>query len=79
MTRRGLEVRRTSALLLPSILAAALCAGCLNVGSEVQSVEASAGVASGGPAETSKVNLSGAGVAAHCEGVADRGRSRPGY
>jgi hypothetical protein len=61
MTRRGLEVRRTSALLLPSILAAALCAGCLNVGSEVQSVEASAGVASGGPAETSKVNLSGAG------------------
>jgi hypothetical protein len=61
MTRRGLEVRRTSALLLPSILAAALCAGCLNAGSEVQSVEASAGVASGGPAETSKVNLSGAG------------------
>src|SRR5215213_637612 len=58
MTRRGLEVRRTSALLLPSILAAALCAGCLNAGSEVQ---ASAGVASGGPAETSKVNLSGAG------------------
>ncbi|HZC83898.1 MAG TPA: hypothetical protein VE194_05680, partial [Rubrobacter sp.] len=54
-------MRRTSALLLPSILAAALCAGCLNVGSEVQSVEASAGVASGGPAETSKVNLSGAG------------------
>ena len=61
MTRRGLEVRRTSALLLPSILAAALCAGCLNVGSEVRSLEASAGVASGGPAETSKVNLSGAG------------------
>ena len=58
MTRRGLELRRTSALLLPSILAAALCAGCLNAGSEVQ---ASAGVASGGPAETSKVNLSGAG------------------
>src|SRR5829696_3179112 len=41
MTRRGLEVRRTSALLLPSILAAALCAGCLNAGPEVQSVEAS--------------------------------------
>src|SRR5215210_4891449 len=61
MTRCGLEVRRTSALLLLSTLAAALCAGCLNAGPEVQSVEASAGAASGGPAETSKENMSGAG------------------
>jgi hypothetical protein len=61
MTRCGLEVRRTSALLLPSILAAALCAGCLNAGPEVQSVEASAGAASDGPAETSKESISGAG------------------
>src|ERR671911_173806 len=61
MTRCGLEVRRTSALLLPSILAAALCAGCLNAGPEVQSVEASAGAASDGPAETSKESTSGAG------------------
>jgi hypothetical protein len=60
MTRRGLELRRTSALLLPAILAAALCAGCLNAVPEVQSVEASAGAASGGPAETSKENMSGA-------------------
>src|SRR5215207_3766847 len=59
MTRGGLEVRRTSALLLPSILAAALCAGCLNAGPEDQSVEASA--ASDGPAETSKESTSGAG------------------
>ena len=61
MTRCGLEVRRTSALLLPSILAAALCAGCLNAGPEVQSVETSAGAASDGPAETSKESTSGAG------------------
>jgi hypothetical protein len=40
-------VRRTSALLLCSLLAAALCAGCLNEGPEVRSVEASAGAASG--------------------------------
>jgi hypothetical protein len=60
MTRCGLEVRRTSALLLLSLLAATLCAGCLNAGQEVQSVEASAGAASGGPAETSKENMSGA-------------------
>jgi Immunoglobulin-like domain of bacterial spore germination len=59
--RCGLEVRRTSALLLPSILAAALCAGCLNAGPEVQSVEASAEAASDGPAETSKESTSGAG------------------
>jgi len=61
MTRRGLELRRTSALLLPAILAAALCAGCLNAVPEVQSVEASAGAASGGPAETPKENESGLG------------------
>jgi hypothetical protein len=54
-------VRRTSALLLLSLLAAALCAGCLNEGAEVRSVEASAGAASGGPAETSKENVSGVG------------------
>jgi Immunoglobulin-like domain of bacterial spore germination len=54
-------VRRTSALLLPSLLAAALCAGCLNEGPEVRSVEASAGAASGGPAETSNENVSGLG------------------
>jgi hypothetical protein len=61
MTRRGWEVGRTFALLLPSLLAAALCAGCLNAGPEIRSVEASAGAASGGPAETSKENVSGAG------------------
>jgi hypothetical protein len=54
-------VRRTSVLLLPSILAAALCAGCLNAGPEVQFVEASVGAASDGPAETSKESTSGAG------------------
>ena len=46
MTRRGWEVRRTSVL---SLLAAVLCAGCLNAGSEVRSVEASAGDASAVP------------------------------
>jgi hypothetical protein len=61
MTRCGLEVRRTSAHLLLSLLAVALCAGCLNAGPEVQSVEASAGGASDGPAETSKKSTSGAG------------------
>jgi hypothetical protein len=61
MTRRGLEVRRTSALLLPSILTVALCVGCLNAGPEAQSVEASAGGASDGPPGTSKENTSGAG------------------
>ncbi len=49
---------RTSALLLLSLLAAALCAGCLRAGSEVQSAEASARAASGGTAETSKENTS---------------------
>jgi hypothetical protein len=61
MTRRGLEVRRTSALSLFSLLAAALCAGCLSAGPEVQSVEASAGAVSGAPAETSKKDVPGAG------------------
>src|SRR5215218_8034442 len=61
MTRCGLEVRRTSAHLLLSLLAVALCAGCLNAGPEVQSVEASAGSASDGPAETLKRSTSGAG------------------
>jgi hypothetical protein len=54
-------VRRTSALLLLWLLVAALCAGCLNAGPEVRSVEASAGAASGGPLETSKESMSGAG------------------
>jgi hypothetical protein len=53
-------VRRTSALLLPSLLAVVLCAGCLNESPEVWSVGASAGAASGGPAETSKEHVSGA-------------------
>jgi len=47
--------------LLPSILAAALCAGCLNAGPEVRSIEASVGAASDGPADTSKKSTSGAG------------------
>ena len=61
MARRGWEVRRTSALLLLSLLAVALCDGCQNAGPEVQSAEASRGAASGGPAETSKESMSGAG------------------
>jgi hypothetical protein len=44
---------RVSALLL--LLSAALLSGCLGLDRRVQSVEASAGAASGGPAETSKV------------------------
>jgi Immunoglobulin-like domain of bacterial spore germination len=56
MTRCGLEVRRISAL---SLLAVALCAGCLNAGPQVQSVEASA--ASGSHAKTSEEKLSGTG------------------
>src|SRR5918997_5435791 len=59
MARRGWEVTRTSALLLLSLLAAVPCAGCLNAGPEVRSVEASA--ASSGPAETSKASVSGTG------------------
>ena len=43
MARRGWEVRRTSALLLLSLLAVALCDGCQNAGPEVQSAEASRG------------------------------------
>src|SRR5918995_7072953 len=58
MTRRGWEVRRTSVL---SLLAVVLCAGCLNAGSEVRSVEASAGDLSAGPAQTSTRSTSGAG------------------
>ena len=58
MTRCGLEVRRISAL---SLLAVALCAGCLYAGPEVQSVEASAGAASGSHAKTSEEKLSGTG------------------
>ena len=54
-------MRRTSAPLLLSLLAAALCAGCLSAGQVVQSVEASAGAASGGPAETSKMDTSDTG------------------
>jgi hypothetical protein len=59
MARRGWEVRRTSALLLLPLLAAVPCAGCLNAGPEVRSVEASS--ASGGPAETSIEIMSGKG------------------
>jgi Immunoglobulin-like domain of bacterial spore germination len=59
MARRGWEVRRTPALLLLPLLAAVPCAGCLNAGPEVRSVEASA--ASGGPAETSIESISGKG------------------
>src|SRR5918994_2705283 len=44
---------RVFALLL--LLSAALLSGCLGLDRRVQSVEASAGAASGGPAETSKV------------------------
>jgi hypothetical protein len=61
MARGGWEVRRRSALLLLPLLACVLCAGCLNADPEVQSAEASAGAASGGPAETSKESMSGAG------------------
>ena len=59
MARRGWEVRLTSALLLLPLLAAVPCAGCLNAGPEVRSVEASS--ASGGPAETSIEIMSGKG------------------
>jgi Immunoglobulin-like domain of bacterial spore germination len=59
MARRGWEVNRTSALLLLPLLAAVPCAGCLNAGPEVRSVEASS--ASGGPAETSIEIMSGKG------------------
>ena len=69
-------MRRISAHLLLSLLAAALLAGCLKAGSEVQSVEASAAAASGGTAETSKQSTSDtvgvpeakAGVAPEIEG-----------
>jgi len=69
-------VRRTSALLLLSLLTTVLCAGCLNAGKMVQSVEASAEAASGGPVETSKKSTSDtggkpeatAGVASELEG-----------
>ena len=54
-------MRRTAALLLPSLLAVVLCAGCLKAGSEVQSLEVSNGAGSEGPAETSKKSVSGAG------------------
>ena len=58
MIRRGWAVRRASAHLLLSLLATTLLAGCLKAGSEVQSVEASAAAASGGPADTSKQGTS---------------------
>jgi hypothetical protein len=54
-------VRRSSALLLPSLLAAARCAGCLNEDPKIRPVEASAGAAPGGSAETPKENVSGLG------------------
>src|SRR5918992_1204383 len=58
MTRRGWEARWTSVL---SLLAVMLCAGCLNAGSEVRSVEASAGDSSDSSAETSTRSTSRAG------------------
>ena len=61
MTGCGREMRRTSALLLLSLLSAALLAGCLDAGQVVRSVEASAGAASAGPAETPTRSTSGAG------------------
>ena len=60
MARRGWEVRRTSALLLLSLLAAAHLTGCLNAGKAVRSVEASAEAVSDGPAKTSEESTSGA-------------------
>ena len=73
MPRRGWEVRRTSILLLLSLLATALLAGCLNAGQVAMSVKASAGSASGGPAETSKESMSGTGgVPVARAGVAPR-------
>lgn len=59
MARRVLWVRRTSALLLLSLMAAALLSGCLHAGQAVQSVEASGGGVSGGPAESSEEGISG--------------------
>src|SRR5918993_418573 len=47
MTGGGLETRRTSALLLLSLLSAALLAGCLNEGRVARSAEASKGGTSG--------------------------------
>ena len=61
MIGRRWEVKRTSALLLPLLLVAVHCAGCLNASPEAQSLEASGGAASEGPAETSKKSVSGAG------------------
>ena len=51
-------MRRTSALLLLSLMAAVLLAGCLQAGQAVQSVEASGGGVSGGPAESSEEDTS---------------------
>ena len=67
MIRSGRELGRTSALLLLSLLSVALLSGCLGLGRTSQSVEASAGAASVGPAETSKVPESTVGTS-HIDG-----------
>jgi Immunoglobulin-like domain of bacterial spore germination len=67
MIRGGLELGRTYALLLLSLLSVALLSGCLGLGRTSQSVEASAGAASVGPAETSKVPESTVGTS-HIDG-----------
>ena len=59
MTVRGREIRRISALLLLSLLSAALLAGCLGASQANRSAEASAGTASGSPGETPKKSTSG--------------------
>ena len=76
MPRRGWEVRRTSALLLLSLLAAALFAGCLNAGQAVRSVEDSVQAASNVSAQPAHKSTSGGGgvpeatvgAASHIEG-----------
>jgi hypothetical protein len=73
VARRGWEVRRTSALLLLWLLAAVLCAGCLNAGQTVGSAEASAGAASGSSTEAARADATGAGgVPEATVGVASR-------
>ena len=70
MTGGGRVLRRASALLLLSLLSAALLAGCLGLDRTTQSVDASAGAASVGPAETSKVPESTVGTS-HIDGDLD--------
>jgi hypothetical protein len=66
-------MRRASVLLLLSLLAASLLAGCLDAGQMVGSVEASTGAAPGVSAETAKADASGArGVPEATTGVPSR-------